>query len=241
MAKAQNKSSSPKTFYWILGVVAVLGIGAILLATMKGGSGMVTEPIELSDVPDAAALLERAQGIPFGSTDAPIKMLVFSDYQCPGCKHWALQVEAPLKADLVANGQVQLVYYDFPLSGHPHSFVVSRAARCANDQDRFWDYHDLAFAQQEQWSYSRTTPADQLIEYAQTLGLDMNAFRSCLDSDAHAATVTANQLLGNQLGVRGTPTVFVNGRQLQNWNDFEGAKQEILQMTGAAAGAATTS
>lgn len=241
MAKAQNKGSSPKTFYWILGVVAVLGIGAILLAAMKGGSGMVTAPIELSEVPDAATLLERAQGIPVGSADAPIKMLVFSDFQCPGCKHWALQVEAPLKADLVANGQVQLVYYDFPLEGHPHSFLVSRAARCANDQDRFWDYHDLAFAQQEQWSYSRTAPADLLIQYAETLGLDMNEFRTCLNSDAHAATVTANQLLGSQLGVRGTPTVFVNGRQLQNWNDFEAAKVEIMQMTGSAAGAATTS
>jgi protein-disulfide isomerase len=239
VAKANQKGSSPKTFYWILGVVAVLGIGAIALAAMGGDSGMVTEPIELSDVGDAAALLERARGIAIGDENAPIKMLVFSDFQCPGCKHWALQVEAPLKADLVESGQVQLVYYDFPLSGHPHSFIVSRAARCANDQGKFWEYHDLAFAQQEQWSYSRTTPTDLLIEYAQTVGLDMGQFRSCLESDAHAETVTANQMLGAQLGVRGTPTVFVNGRQLQNWNDFQAAKAEIQAMTGASAGATT--
>ncbi len=235
MAKAKQKGSSPKTFYWIIGVVAVLGVGAILLAAMGGGSGIVTEPVELSDVPDASALLERAQGIPVGDPNAPIKMLVFSDFQCPGCRHWALQVEAPLKADLVDTGQMQLVYYDFPLSGHPHSFVVSRAARCANDQDRFWEYHDLAFAQQEQWSYSRTTPTDLLIGYATTLGLDMDEFRGCLESDMHAETVTANQMLGNQLGVRGTPTVFVNGRQLVNWNDYQAAKAEIGSMAGAPA------
>lgn len=235
MAKAKQAGSSPKTFYWIIGVVAVLGVGAILLAAMRGGgSTMATEPIELADVPDAAALLERAQGIAIGEANAPIKMLVFSDFQCPGCKHWALQVEAPLKADLVESGQMQLVYYDFPLSGHQHSFVVSRAARCANDQGRFWEYHDLAFAQQEQWSYSRTTPVEMLIDYAGTVGLNVDEFRKCLESDAHAATVTANQMLGNQLGVRGTPTVFVNGRQLQNWNEYEAAKAEIQALAGSA-------
>lgn len=237
MAKAKTSGGSgPKTFYWILGIVAVLGIGAIALATMRGGSaGMATAPIELSDVPDAAALLERAQGIAVGQDDAPIKVLVFSDFQCPGCKHWALNVEQPLKADLVANGQVQLVYYDFPLAGHPHSFVVSRASRCAGDQGKFWEYHDVAFANQEEWSYSQGTPTDLLIRYAGTIGLDGDQFRACLQSDQHAATVTANQMLGEQLGVRGTPTVFVNGRQLQSWQDYQGAKAEILGSTGAAA------
>src|SRR5690606_10236769 len=146
---------------------------------------------------------------------------------------------APLKADLVESGQVQLVYYDFPLSGHPHSCTVSRAARCATDQGKSWEYHDLALAQQEQGPYSTTTPTDLLIECARSVWLASAQFPSCLESDAHAETVTANQMLGAQLGVRGTPTVFVNGRQLQNWNDFQAAKAEIQAMTGASAGATT--
>lgn len=237
MAKAKKaRGSGPQTFYWILAIVAVLGVGAIALATMGGDSNMVTEPLELSDIPDASALLERARGIAVGPDTAPIKVLVFSDFQCPGCKHWALNVEQPLKADLIASGQAQLVYYDFPLANHPHSFVVSRAARCAGDQEKFWEYHDLAFAQQENWSYSQSTPTDQLIEYARTLGLDVGQFTQCLQSDAHAETVTANQMLGTQLGVRATPTIFVNGRQLQQWQEYDAAKTEILRNTGVAAG-----
>ncbi len=238
MAKAKKPArSGPQTFYWILGIVAVLGVGAIALATMRGGSGgMVTEPLDLGEIPDASALLERAQGVAVGPDSAPIKVLVFSDFMCPGCKHWALNVEQPLKADLVESGQVQLVYYDYPLANHPHSFIMSRAARCAGDQGKFWEYHDLAFAQQENWSFSQSTPTALMREYAVTLGLDEDQFGQCLESDAHAETVTANQMLGVQLGVRATPTVFVNGRQLQQWGAYDDAKAEILGHSGAAAG-----
>lgn len=232
-AKRKGPDSGPKTFYWILGVVAVLGVGAIALATMRGNSQMVTEPLEITDVPDAATLLARAQGIVVGPDDAPVDILVFSDFQCPACKHWALNVEQPLKAELVERGVARLTYYDYPLPGHPHSFVVSRAARCAGDQDRFWEYHDLAFAQQEEWSYSSGTPTGSLKAFARTLGLNAQRFDDCLESDAHAETVTANRMLGDQLGVRGTPTVFVNGRQLQAWQDYQAARAEIQQQTGA--------
>ncbi|MGH7443898.1 MAG: DsbA family protein [Longimicrobiales bacterium] len=237
MANAKKTgSSSPRTFYWIIGIVAVLGVGAIALATMRGGSAMVTEPLDLGEIADASTLLERAQGITVGADDAPIKLLVFSDFQCPACRVWALSVEKPLKAEFVESGQAQLVYFDYPLAMHPHAFVVARAARCAADQDKFWEYHDLAFAQQDTWAFSAGTPGALLEEYAGTVGMDQAQFEQCLNSDAHAETVTANQMLGTQLGVRGTPTVFVNGRQLQNWQEYEAAKEEILRITGGATG-----
>lgn len=235
-AKKKQGTSGPRTFYWIIGIVALLGVGAIALSTMRGNSAMATEPIDLGEIPDASTLLERAQGIAVGPDDAPIKLLVFSDFQCPACRTWALGVEKPLKAEFVESGQAQLVYYDYPLEMHPHAFIVARAARCALDQDKFWEFHDLAFAQQDNWAFSAGPPTGLLKEYARTVGLDEEQFEQCLNSDAHAETVTANLMLGAQLGVRGTPTVFVNGRQLQGWNAYETAREEILQITGGATG-----
>lgn len=229
---ARGAKSGPKTFYWILGGIAAVGVVAIAFATMRSRSEAAIEPVDLGEITDARELLSRAQGFSVGSEDAPVTILVFSDFQCPACKHWALNVERPLKADLVESGQARLVYYDYPLAGHPHAFVVARAARCAADQERFWEYHDVAFANQEAWSFSASTPIDELVQYAQTVGLDVTQFRQCLESDAHAETVTANQMLGDQLGVRGTPTVFVNNRQLVNWQDYEAAKAEIQQISG---------
>jgi protein-disulfide isomerase len=229
---ARRAASGPKTFYWILGGIAVVGVVAIAFATMRGRTEAATEPVDLGQITDARELLARAQGFSVGNEAAPITILVFSDFQCPACKHWALNVERPLKADLVESGQARIVYYDFPLSGHPHAFVVARAARCAADQDRFWEYHDVAFANQEAWSFSQSTPIAQLKQYAATVGLDGARFGACLESDAHAETVTANQMLGEQLGVRGTPTVFVNNRQLVDWQEYGAAKAEILRTAG---------
>lgn len=235
--KAARAGTGSKTFYWIIGGIAIVGIIAIAVATTRSRTSAVTEPVDLGEITDARELLQRAQGVAVGPDDAPITVLVFSDFQCPGCKHWALNVEQPLKADLVANGQARLVYYDFPLPGHPHSFIVSRASRCAGDQDKFWEYHDVAFANQEAWSFSQSAPIGLLEEYAGVIGLDVPRFMECLESDAHAETVTANKMLGDQLGVRQTPTIFVNNRQLVEWSEYNAAKAEILDIAGAQPGA----
>jgi protein-disulfide isomerase len=223
-----------KPFYAVLLAIAVVGIGAIVYATRGGGGGgMATEPIDLHRTGDAQALLERAEGVTVGEQDAPVQILVFSDYQCPGCAHWATQIEPMIKAEFVATGQVRLTYYDFPLGGNfKHSFVASRASRCAGDQGRFWEYHDRLMAQQQQWSFSQSTPTAYFIEAARGLGLDQRQFEACLRSDQHADVVTANRVLGETLGVQGTPTVFLNGRAIRDWQNY-GAVRSAIQAAGA--------
>jgi protein-disulfide isomerase len=232
-AAASSGSNNMKAFYAIIAVVAILGVGAILYAARGGTGGMATEPLDIS-AEDAGALLERAQGVSVGDPAAPVQMIVFSDYMCPACAHWAGRIEQMLKAEFVETGQVHYTYYDYPLGGQfRHTFAVARAARCAGDQGRFWEYHDILLGQQAQWMYSNNTPVDHMLQYARQLDLDMAAFESCLRSDRHADVVTANRLLGETLGVGGTPTIFINGRALrQGWDDYATVRAAVQAAGG---------
>jgi protein-disulfide isomerase len=230
---ATKSGSNMKVFYAILGVVAILGIGAIVYAARGGpGGGMATEPLELS-AEDAGSLLQRAQGVSVGDPNAPVQMIVFSDYSCPACAVWAGRVEGMLKAEFVETGKVHYTYYDYPLGGNfRHTFAAARGARCAGDQGRFWEYHDRLLGQQSQWSYAGSTPVDQLLQFARDLNVDMDAFERCLRSDQHAEVVTANRLLGETLGVPGTPTIFINGRQLREWSDYTAVRAAVQAAGG---------
>jgi protein-disulfide isomerase len=231
---AQTRKRDMKRFYGILAVIAVVGIGAIAYAMSRGGGGMATEPLDMSLITDAATLLERAQGVTVGDAAAPVKVLVFSDFMCPACAHWSTQIEPNLKAEFIDTGKVQYTYYDFPLPGHVHSFIASRAARCAGDQGRFWEYHDRLLSQQRTWAYQPATPTNQLLQFATEIGLDRTTFESCLRSDQHAELVTANVLLGQQLGVGGTPTVYVNQRRLgeREWGDYNAVRAAVQAAGG---------
>ncbi|HLU24276.1 MAG TPA: thioredoxin domain-containing protein [Longimicrobiales bacterium] len=222
---AASKGSDLRIFYIILALVAVVGLGTLgarVLGSRAGGA--VLEPIELEGIENPRALFEMARPMSKGSPEAPVKLVVFSDYQCPYCAQFASMVNLRLKAEYLDAGKVYLEYYDFPLGGgHKHSFVAARAARCAGDQGRFWEYHDLLFGQQSRWSLEERTPLAQFEEYAGQLGLNTEEFRSCVRSDRHADVVTANRLLGEQLGVTGTPYLLINNKRVTNWgfNDLK--------------------
>jgi protein-disulfide isomerase len=231
---APARANGMKTFYGVLALIAVVGVAAIVYTARSGGGSMATEPLNLSDVADASTLLERARGESVGSETAPVQILVFSDFMCPACAHWAGVIEPQLKQEFVSQGKVHLTYYDFPLApSHRFSFIASRAARCSGDQDRFWEFHNQLFATQQQWSYSNSVPVDHFMRIARELGLDTRSFENCLRSDEHAELVTANRLLGEQLRVGGTPTVFLNGRQLQEWSDYSKVREAVIQAGGA--------
>jgi protein-disulfide isomerase len=213
--KSPGAGSSLRTFYIVLAVVAVGGLAALGYAVLGGGGEAATEPVELEGVASARQLYELAKPEVLGDPSTPVKIVEFGDFQCPGCRSFAMQIKPVLKERFVDTGKAHFVYYDFPLMEiHPHAFLAARAARCAADQGRYWDYHDLVFARQSMWSYSRTAPIGTFTEYAKELGLDSGAFESCLKSDAHADVVTANRRLGEELRIAATPTLIVNNRRV---------------------------
>src|SRR5690606_26135916 len=135
-----------------------------------------------------------------------------------------------IKERLVDEGLVRLVRYDFPLEFHPHAFLASRAARCADDQGRYWEYHDILYGRQPTWSAMRDA-SGEFVDYAQLLGLDTDAFGTCLRSDQHAEEITRNLQLGESLGVSGTPTIMLN-EEILNIRDYRELEAAVYQAAG---------
>ncbi|MCI0434899.1 MAG: DsbA family protein [Gemmatimonadetes bacterium] len=229
------QGSSNKVLYLVLALVAVLGGGWIAYTVATGGGGgTAVAPVELTGIEDAQTLMAQAQGVTAGNTESRVQILVFSDFTCPACRGFSGLVEPQIKAEYVDAGKARLVYYDFPIGGpgHEHGFIAARAARCAAEQDRFWQYHAVLFARQPDWATQRSTPISTLLEYADLVGLDKGAFRSCLESDRFADIVTANKVLGERLGVRATPTVFIGNRAVEDWRDYAEVKEAIERELG---------
>jgi protein-disulfide isomerase len=230
---ASRGANRMKFFYGALVAIAVIGVAAIVYTSRAGGGSMATEPLEMANITNASELTSRARGISLGVESAPVDIRVFSDFMCPACATWAGQIEPLLKAEFVQQGKVRLTYYDFPLPQHKFSFAAARAARCASDQGKFWEYHDRLFGTQRQWAYGSSMPVEHFNAVAREVGVDVRAFGSCLRSDQHAEVVTTNRMLGEVLRVSGTPTVFLNGRQLQQWNDYNAVRAAVQAAGGS--------
>lgn len=196
-----------KNFYIIIGVVAVAGIAVVALA-LRGGGSAATEPVDLGEIADAE-LLELAQGMIQGNPDAPVTIMEFGNYQCDACRRFALMIKPQVDMAYVETGQAKFVYYDYPSPGFPHSFLAARAARCAGDQERYFDYHDAVYGTFNDWAMLGSA-AGHFEDLADDIGLDTDAFEECLNSDRFADVVTANITLGQRLAVRGTPGIFVH-------------------------------
>jgi protein-disulfide isomerase len=137
-----------------------------------------------------------------GNAKAPVMIVEFSDYQCPYCH----SVEPTVKDLLAKYGdKVSLSYRDFPLSAiHQNAMIAAEASRCAEEQGKFWEYHDQLFT-------ASKLEKDSLIEYARNLKLDDKQFDSCLTSEKYKADIEKDQMEGRNAGVNGTPGFFING------------------------------
>ena len=197
-------------FYWILGLVAVAGIGLVGYSVgSKALGNTVSAPIVLTGLEDPTKLTEMAQPIYKGDMNAPLTIMEFGDFQCPACQQYYQQVEPLIQTEFLATGKAKFAFYDFPLvDAHPNAFLAARAARCANDQQRFWEYHDFLYRNQGRWAGS-PNPAGLFEDYAEDVGIDKDAFSTCLRSDKHADVITASMELGRQIQVPGTPTLMV--------------------------------
>ena len=137
-----------------------------------------------------------------GSPDAPVRIVEFSDFECPYCR----SAEKTIQALLVKYpGKVSLAYRDFPLSSiHPSAQRAAEASRCAAEQGKFWAYHDRLLA-------SPSLDVVKLKEHAKELGLDQKKFDSCVDTGSKRAAVDSDAQQGRLAGVSATPTFFING------------------------------
>jgi protein-disulfide isomerase len=217
-----KKKGGLQPFYYVLGSLALLGVIAIAWSALRNrGGGAALEPVPLEGL-NNQEVISRAQGIKLGPENAPAKLLVFSDFMCPGCRFFAMEIEPQLKREYIDKGKLQLVFYDYPLGGsHVHSFLAARAARCAGDHNKFWEYHDNLFGKLHEWGTSQSPPVDAFVNYAGELGMDKGQFGQCLKSDKYQDVVSASRLLGDQLGVGSTPTLILNGKRIRGEIGFD--------------------
>ncbi len=163
-----------------------------------------------------------------GPDSAPVTIVEFSDFQCPYCSRVVPTMEQ-IKEKY--GDKVQLSFRHFPLQFHENAQKASEASMCAADQGKFWEMHDLMFAEQQQLT------VDNLKEKATRLGLAADAFNDCLDSDKFAEQVKADMQAGVLAGVSGTPAMFINGRFINGAQPYE-AIAEIVDEELKSAGVA---
>jgi protein-disulfide isomerase len=161
-----------------------------------------------------------SEGFPtIGPANAPITIVEFSDYQCPYCRRWHEQVYEPLLA--AYPGKIRVVYRHLPLTSiHPDAFAAAEAAMCAGDQDAYWPYHEKLFS-------SDSLGIQTYVQYAQDLSLDVEAFQTCLAESKFKDAIQADSDFAVDLGVRSTPTFFVNGLAIVGAQPLEVFKQVI--------------
>jgi protein-disulfide isomerase len=179
------------------------------------------------------AALPNADGLSLGDANAFVTIDVFEDFQCAACKRFTENTEPLIIQNLVATGRARYVFHNYPfLDGNGagnggESDQAANASMCANEQDRFWEMHSILYANwnsENQGAFSER----RLQAMAESLELDMDAFNSCLSANKYEAEIQADFDLGQDMGVSGTPTVFVNGRRVGQGNSVP-SYQEIAE------------
>lgn len=167
----------------------------------------------------------------FGADDAKVKVIEFADFQCPSCKRLGEQL-ALLKKEF--GDRVLFVFKNFPLdkkcnrtmqhAGHPLACEIATLARCAGEAGKFWQYHDLAFAEQEQ--AKATSPAN----WAKQVGLSEQQIQTCKSSAWIIDKIKEDVELGIEASVQGTPALFINGRLFANAHNLNALRTEIERL-----------
>jgi protein-disulfide isomerase len=164
-----------------------------------------------------------------GDPNAPITIVEFSDYQCPFCLRHFQQTMPQLKKEYIDTGKVRYVFKDFPLSFHQQAVPASLAAECAGEQGKYWEMHDKLFESRDEWN--ENPEVDEIMKrLAQEIGLDMDQFNACYDSQKYYDEIMADMQEGIAAGVQGTPAFFINGQFLSGAQPYEVFKQILDQM-----------
>jgi len=190
-------------FVIVIGVaLTTLGSGTLLYRAKRQ---------QLKNIPESESVLAKTNTDSAhirGNPDAPVTLEEFGDFQCPPCGKFSEFVEDLLKE---YNSRLRLVFRNFPLSGHEHAREAALAAEAAGLQGKFWEMHDTLYREQETWT--KAPNVRELFEsYAGTIGLDVDQFKKDMDGDKARERVDSDRALADFLGVKATPTLFINNR-----------------------------
>jgi protein-disulfide isomerase len=202
----------------------------VLGLTLSGAAPYhVSFNLALKDIP-ADAFPPAAHEL--GPMDAKYVIREFSDFQCPYCRAFALNVLPQLKKTLLARDDVRFEFHYFPLASiHPNALIAAQAAECvtaANSESDFWTYHDVLFKQQDTWAPLKD-PVDTLVKLAAGAGLKTAGVKNCITQGTYKAEIEQAYRAAVGLGLRGTPTLFVNGFEVRDYTDLS-SYQHLMKL-----------
>lgn len=217
----------------IQGLLYLLPIVILLLGGLLGLSLWVittTSEGETAEVVEEGVIVPRGELPPLGKETAPVQIIMFGDYQCPFCARFFSETEQELRATFIRQGDAVMWWRDFAILGED-SVRAAHAARCANEQNNFWQYHDLLYSAKTRDQSVQFTE-ERLRIFALELGLQAEAYDSCTNSQRYMDLIRADQQEGRDKGVQGVPTLFINGKKIvgaQPFQIFESAIKEALE------------
>jgi len=212
-------------------------IGVIIITIVAGvASSLFSTPSETVnlDMERTHGTISTAMGSPIlGNPSAPITIVEFGDYQCHQCYNWFHNTKPAIVQDYIETGKANLVFVDLAFLGRD-SPKAAQASYCAEDQEMYWEYHDILYNSQEPKIDNGWANTERLKAFAFSLGLDMDLFDSCLDSGKYSKRVQYNIQQARDHGVRGTPGFFIVGpdgqQQLGGAQPFSVFKQVLDAM-----------
>lgn len=209
MANPSPKASTQRLTLITLVILALIAVGVIVyfqVAPDQSSAG----PSSDIDVTDQPML---------GDESAPVEIAVFEDFKCPACQFFDAEVMPQIERELITTGQARIYFFNYPFIG-PDSTTAAIAGECVYRQDNaaFWDYKTFVFRSQGPEAEAWATPTALTdIARANVPSIDADALQSCIEAETHAEQVSADRAAGESAGVSGTPTVFVDGRALENF------------------------
>jgi len=213
-------------------VSSIIFAGVLIAGSLIYSNGLKTVKQTENNSQDtsgsALAALEVDDDVILGNPDAKVTLIEFSDYQCPFCGKFFTEVEPLLREEYIQTGKVRMIYKDFAFLG-PESLAAAEAAECAKDQSKYWDYHDALFEMEisDGKENSGNLSVTALKLFASNVGLNQEQFDSCLDSKKYKSEVEKDYKDGQAIGVRATPTLFINGQKIEGALPYDVFKEVI--------------
>ena len=226
--RAQRRRRERLTYALIIGGILLLVAFVVLLPSLAPVGDITTPETFDYPSPDDHAL---------GDPDAPVVVEEFSDFQCPFCRRFHDETFPQIVEEYVRTGKVYFVYRHFPIVDRndpaQESHTAAVAAICAGRQNRFWEYQDVLFANQNGENIGDYTER-RLQAMAETVDLDMQAFDTCYGSQDARAAVAADALFASQSGLSSTPSFLINGKVFLGAQPYEAFREAIeAELTGS--------
>lgn len=229
--RARKQRQQRITTYLIIAGVALVVVAILAFPTIQRAFAPVGEVVQIT--PQARP---NADFNAMGDPNAPVKIVEYSDFQCPFCKRFADETEGQIVENYIATGKVYFVYIPYGPGGQyigEESKNAAMAAFCAGDQGKFWEYKDILFANHTGENVGDYTEK-RLMTFAEMLALDMEAFSSCYSSNKYADKLQEGIRQGIQAGMGGTPSFLINGAKIEGAQPYEAFKQAIDNALAAA-------